>query len=626
MTIRKKLLVLLVLATAIPVIVQGLLSYRAADESLGAVVTELHTRSALAEAEFASSYVLSMAGELSAAIPYDDPATWNSEEGRGQAFVDRILLLRDRISIAALLDRAGEIRFADFVDDLESFSRKNPRFSRHDLVAAEELEDFRRRAAALVGALRPEELYAISEPYITRARLKPAVLVLARGPPGRPSNLAVELVLDDLATRLSSGYSGGTRVFLLDREGRAIVDPDAARQRARESYAARLPGAVGTHEPGIAQYVDGGTTFLAAYSPVGGLGWVAVVARPRDEALAPVQMHFRSATLVLAFALLSLGALAPVGARALAEPIAQLARGAVEYGRGNFAYRISLEREDELGELARTFNEMGRSLEEANRKLVRFNEELRRQVEERSGELKRAQQQLLRSQRLAALGDLSAGLAHEVNNPLATIVGNAQLLLERTEHAPERQMLADTLEQALRISSIVQDLQALSDTQRGGLLAVDLRALLERVISTRSEDLASSGIELSATFDSAESRVLANEPALREVFNHLLSNSQNALQGRQERSICVVTSSIDGQAVVVEVSDTGRGIPKEHLERIFNPFFTTKQRWAGKGLALAICHRVIENHGGKISIQSEEDVGTTVTVVLPAAPPQAFLR
>ncbi len=624
MTIRKKLLVLLVLAAAVPVVVFGLLSYRAAAESLETAVTELHTRSALAEAEFAASYVLSLAGEISAVLQHDDPAQLSAIEV--QEFLTRVFLRRSRISISALMGKGGEMHATVFVDDPEAFAQE-PQFRLHDAIAAEEVEDFQERARALLKACAPGQAYAVSEPYFTRVRKKPAVVVLAPAPANHRLSLATELTLDELAARLASSYTHGTRAFLLNREGRLIVDLDPRRQALQESYLERLPRAKGDAKPGIAQYGDGGVTYLAAYSPVRELKWVAVVARPRDEALAPLKTLFRSAMVVITFALLFVAALAPLGARALAQPIAELAKGAVEYGRGNFAYRIGLRRKDELGDLARTFNEMGQSLDEANRKLVRFNEELQQQVDERTRELKLAQQQLLRSQRLAAVGDLSAGLAHEVNNPLAVIVGNVQLLLSETnEESPNRPMLSDVLDQALRISNIVKDLQALSEGQRAGKFPVDLRAVVQRAITAKGEDLNSSGIQISTRFDDNAIQVLGDEPALREVFGHLLSNSLNALRGRRDRNISLATSSIDGQAVVVEVTDTGRGIPKENLERIFNPFFTTKQSWAGKGLALAICHRIIENHGGKISIQSEENVGTTVTVVLPAAPPKPHLR
>ena len=185
-------------------------------------------------------------------------------------------------------------------------------------------------------------------------------------------------------------------------------------------------------------------------------------------------------------------------------------------------------------------------------------------------------------------------------------------------------MLGDVLDQALRISDIVRDLQALSEAQRGGLSPVDLHQVIERAVSTKNGELAK--VDIVKNFATHAPVVLGDEPALREVFGHLLSNAVNAVAEREAPHISLTTSTIEDQAVMVEVTDNGRGIPKENLERIFNPFFTTKQSWAGRGLALAICHRVVENHGGKISIQSELDVGTTVTVVFPAAPPKPHLR
>lgn len=625
MTIRRKLLLLLLCAAAAPVVVAGLLSYKASEVALYNAVTELHTRSALAEAEYATTYVQSLASELSAAIQYEDPA--NLTPSQVQEFLNRVFLRRNRIAIAALLDATGKVQATVFVDDPVAFAREEPQFKLHDTVAAEEAEQFHAKASALLAKVRPGQRYAISEPYLTTVRRTPAVVVVAPAPFDRSLSLAAELGLSDLSSRLQANYGEGTRAFFLDKEGRLLIDPDADRERARADYRAQLPGAVDAHGPGIATYEDAGVQYLAAYSPVRELGWVAVVARPSDEAMAPLRELFRTISLVLLVSLVVVLVLAPLAARMLASPVAQLAEGALQFARGNFGFRIPLVRKDELGDLARTFNEMGKSIEEANHKLVRFNEELQAQVEERTRELKLAQQQLLRSQRLAAVGDLAAGLAHEVNNPLAAIMGNAQLLLmDLDEKHPSQVMLTDVLEQAVRISNIVKDLQALSEAQRGGMAPVDVHSALDRVLKGFEPAFATEGIAVQTKFDRQAHEVLGDESALREVFSHLLSNSRNALKERPERNIVIATSSIEGEAIMIEVSDTGRGIPRENLERIFNPFFTTKQQWSGKGLALAICHRIIENHGGKISVQSEEGVGTTVTVVLPAAPAKSHLR
>lgn len=626
MTLRRKLLILFALATAIPVLVSAALSVRVAEKALDRAVTELHTRAAIAEAEAAEQLVHAFGIELSAAVQYEDPKSLSP--AAEQEFLTRVFLRRNRISIVALLTPEARIHGTVFVDDPEAFARQEPQFRLHDTVNAAEAEDFRVHAAALLGRAKPGQAFLVSDPYLTLSRNKPAVVVVA--PSLRPGGmaLAAELSLDELLDRVAQRYGDqGSVAFLLDRQGKLFIDRDLARVRSRKDYSQRLGSALAHGGTSLVRFTDGGIAYLAAVSRSEELGWTAVVARPQELASAPLRALFRAALWVLLFALVVVGVTAVLMARALARPIAELAGGAAEFTRGNLSHRIQLDRADELGALARAFNAMGRSMEEANDKLVRFNEELKHQVDERTHELKLAQQQLLRSQRLAAVGDLATGLAHEVNNPLAAIVGNAQLLLEDSpKQGLTREMLGDVVSQALRISDLVRDLQSLAEAQKGGLSTVDVHQVLHRVVSAQNQELSTDGIAVKTDFKGASAAILGDEPALREVFGHLLSNSRNALQGRTEKAITIATSSIEGEAVMIEVSDTGRGIPRENLERIFNPFFTTKQQWTGRGLALSICHRIIENHGGKISVQSEEGVGTTVTVVLPAAPPRAHLR
>ncbi|AKI99278.1 C4-dicarboxylate-specific signal transduction histidine kinase [Archangium gephyra] len=619
MRIRTRLLLLLIAIAAVPALAVGLLAWRDAERALSEAVAEQHRRTARAEAEHAATHVLSLATELGGALVHQEPLALGPSEA--QEFLIRVFLRRDRIAQVGLFDARGELTASVFVDDPEAFARQEPQFGRHDTVAAREVEDFQRRSAGLLSQVSEDRAYAVSAPYLTAVRRRPAVVVVARAPGTRAGGLAAELGLEDLSQRLAMRGVGNERVFLLDGAGRLLLDGEPERERRQEDFSGKLTGVAGAKQTGLADYEEEGRAWLAAFSPVPELGWVAVVARPREAALAPLHALARSTFGVLGLTLVGVLALAPLLARALARPIARLAEGARELARGNLAHRISLKRRDELGDLARAFNDMGQALEQAHRELLGFNEQLAAQVEERTRELQQTQVQLSRSQRLAAMGDLAAGMAHEMNNPLAAVLGNVQLMLmDLPEEDPSRRMLGTVHQQAQRIASIVRELQLLSERQQLGRLPLDLHRMLQRVLESRDAELSLVGVRVDCQFHPGEVKVLGDTQALGDVFGRLLGNALNAMRDRPERNLVLSTQVVDAELVRVEMRDTGRGIAREHLERIFNPFFTTKQQWTGKGLSLAVCHRVIEDHGGTISLDSHEGVGTTVTLVLPAAP------
>ncbi|MBM7112221.1 sensor histidine kinase [Archangium primigenium] len=622
MRIRTRLLLVLIATAALPTGAVGWLTYRGAESALSEAVASQHQRTALAEAEHARAHVRTVAAELEGALVHQDP--WALGPADTQEFLTRVFLRRERLALVGLLDAGGGMTASVFVDDAEAFARREPQFRRHDTVSAAEVADFRRRAVDVLARLPPGEAHAVSPPYLTATRQRPAVVVVARSPRDAGGGLAAELGLEELSARLGAGSrrgAGAERAFLLDARGRLLLDGDEAHERASADFSARLPPVVGARAPGLGTYEDGGQAWLAAYSPVPELGWVAVVARPRDEALAPLLALARGSFGVLELALLGVLVLAPLLARALARPIARLADGARALARGELTHRLPPERADELGDLARAFNDMGQELQRAHEELVRFNGQLQTQVDERTRELREAQDQLSRSQRLAAMGDLAAGMAHEMNNPLAAILGNVQLVLLDLPPAEDpHRMLTAVQQQAQRIAGIVRELQLLSERQHRGRQALDLHRVLQQALHTRDAELVRGGVRVDCQFHPGEARVLGDTQALGDVFARLLCNALNALKDRPERTLTLATRVVDTQLVRVELRDTGRGIAREHLDRIFNPFFTTKQEWTGRGLSLAVCHRVVEDHGGTLTLHSDEGVGTTVTLVLPAAP------
>jgi nitrogen-specific signal transduction histidine kinase/CheY-like chemotaxis protein len=246
---------------------------------------------------------------------------------------------------------------------------------------------------------------------------------------------------------------------------------------------------------------------------------------------------------------------------------------------------------------------------------------------------KRMQAQLLLTDRLASVGTLAAGVAHEINNPLAYIGANLSWIRRRLEalgpalgegQAELVGALTDCQEGAERIRTIVQDLKTYSshdaDAQVGPL---DVNTVLEFAIRVSDNEVRQRA-RLVRELTAGLPRVSGGHARLGQVFLDLLVNASQAIaSGGQNENEVRVRSRLDGEMVLVEVEDTGSGIPPEVLPRIFDPFFTTKPVGGGTGLGLFICHGIITGMGGRIAAESQPGRGTTFRVWLPpAAPPQ----
>jgi signal transduction histidine kinase len=241
------------------------------------------------------------------------------------------------------------------------------------------------------------------------------------------------------------------------------------------------------------------------------------------------------------------------------------------------------------------------------------------------------QEQLVLSDRLASVGTLAAGVAHEINNPLAAVTANldyisGELARDPSELAPDGMQefiealepaLVDAREAANRIRQIVKDLLGFSRSDADQVGPVDVRRVLEFAARMVAAQIRSRARFVQNVIDLPP--VLGNEGRLGQVFLNLLINATQAIpEGMNDRNEIRVSARLDGQRVVVEVSDSGQGIPREIVHRIFDPFFTTKPIGVGTGLGLAICHRIVQSLGGEISVESEVDKGTTFRVSLPA--------
>ncbi len=239
-------------------------------------------------------------------------------------------------------------------------------------------------------------------------------------------------------------------------------------------------------------------------------------------------------------------------------------------------------------------------------------------IEQDVTEKRRLEDTLAQSEKLAAVGQLAAGLAHEINNPLTAIIANAQLIKRDLPPDDDMQELVDLIALAgARANQVVRNLLDLARREQYNFTPTDINQTIQNALSLLQHDVVARSVEL--TFEPHEDipKVIASQDHLQGVWLNLLTNAMDSLES-DRREIRIETKQ-QGNEVFVIVADTGKGITPENLSRIFEPFYTTKAPGQGTGLGLSVCHRIIKQHGGRILVDSQPSVGTKFTIILPVA-------
>ena len=244
-----------------------------------------------------------------------------------------------------------------------------------------------------------------------------------------------------------------------------------------------------------------------------------------------------------------------------------------------------------------------------------FVEELKRQVDIAKRELEQTQAQLIQSERLSALGEMAAVVAHEVRNPMASIRASAQRISKKIANEdPNKKYTRYIIEESDRLERVVKNILLFSGDSTPQSVDTDMNKLLEDVLYFLQPEIESSQVQLVKMFDESISMLKIDPALIRQVLLNVIQNGLHFMVNRERRDLKVATMQ-DGTNIIVEISDTGPGIPEENIRKIFDPFFTTKP--SGTGLGLAISNRIIEAHKGRIEVQSVLNYGSTFKIILP---------
>jgi PAS domain S-box-containing protein len=232
---------------------------------------------------------------------------------------------------------------------------------------------------------------------------------------------------------------------------------------------------------------------------------------------------------------------------------------------------------------------------------------------------KTMEKQLLQADKLASIGQLAAGIAHEINNPLSMILGYTQLLLRSEDQASQKHADLKIVEKHARTcKTIVGDLLSFARSTRTKREMADLHRAIEEILSVVRHHFELDGVEIERRFDMEIPSLVIDEEKVKQVFMNLIMNAKQAIGKNGTISLCTQYDHING-LVSIRVADTGSGISQEYLSRVFDPFFTTKSTGEGTGLGLSVSYGIVKDHGGDILVESEPGKGSTFTVVLPVS-------
>jgi len=342
--------------------------------------------------------------------------------------------------------------------------------------------------------------------------------------------------------------------------------------------------------------------------------WYVFVDIKAVHAFQPIRRLKQKNYFLLSCVILIVAVLAGFLTRSIIHPVEILQDGAARIQDGDLSHVIRLDTKDELGRLATSLNTMARTLIESNTRLEA-------KVKERT----RALEMRKEAEKMGALNTLTAGIAHELNNPMMGILNFAQYCLKHTDSEDRRfAVLVDTVREVTRCSDIVRNLLTFTrvdDPGKEDFQQESLVTVIDRVFRLLAYRTEKENVNITRNIEKDTPPIRMKITDIQQVFLHLVGNALDGLKTSPEKKLHIRTGLIDGGMVETLLTDTGEGIDPGIMEKIFDPFYTTKPPGKGTGLGLSVSRSIVENHGGRITCESKKNKGATFRVLLPIGGP-----
>lgn len=447
----------------------------------------------------------------------------------------------------------------------------------------------------------PRTLSGRLEVKLENIRTDLSLLRLMIDVPATESREAFALAASIKPDRLASATkrARGFKASILNSEGQSVFEQDAESARGAAFWAEEVKNtsaaAVGT----ALEFEEDGVAMIGAYAPMADGALWATITVPSSVVYLTARELLSNLTIgaLLLFAIAAIVSL--IFARRLSRPLEHLTEAAERVGKGEFEVIVEATSSDEIGALSHSFNQMTGELRERDVKLAGANAAL------------------VQSEKLAAFGQLGAGIAHEVKNPLAGILGYAQLTLRKLdEDSPFRKNLDIIESETRRCTEIISNLLKFARQENTVMAPTDINEVVNAALQIVDHQLGVNNVKINKELAPDLPSCQANANQLQQAIMNFAINAQQAM-GTEGGNLIMRTHTGPAGEVIIEVEDDGPGIPDDIKANIFEPFFTTKPAGQGTGLGLSVTHGIIHDHGGTIRIEDVEGGGTRFVVSLP---------